>query len=112
MVPYLMNRILPRFPRLSAHLARELRTNCEAIDLLMEGKPAHVADLLMQRVKAIESNLQGKNWEVAGQQELVENREGLTSINEQLLMARQELKELKLREASKKTAKGIGGGDG
>ena len=48
LVPYLVNRILPRFPRVNPNTAKEFRTNCEALDLLTEGKPAFVADIIMQ----------------------------------------------------------------
>ena len=105
LVPYLVNRILPRFPRVNPHTAKELRTNCEALDLLMEGKPAFVADIIMQRIKAIESNLGGKSWKLASQQELVEQTEGLTSLSEELTMAKQQLQHLKLEEAEKKGQK-------
>ena len=102
LVPYLTNRLMPRFPRMSPHMAKELRTNCEALDLLMEGKPAYVADLIMQRIKALETNLSGKSWKLASQQELVEETEGLTSLSESLSMAKAQLTQLKLEEAEKR----------
>ena len=44
MVPYLVNRLIPKFPKMSAHIERELRTACEAMDQLGEGRPAGAAD--------------------------------------------------------------------
>ena len=109
MVPYLVNRLIPKFPKMSAHIERELRTNCEAMDQLGEGRPAGAADLMMQRVKALESTLRGDSWALAGQQEITDDVDGLTSLEERHMAAKQRLKQLQLEAAAKKVSSGGAG---
>ena len=75
MVPYLTHRLLPKNPKLDAHIQRELRTNCEALDSLMDGKPAQCADILMQRTKALETSIKS-GWKSAQHQEVTRDEEG------------------------------------
>lgn len=42
-----------------------------AIDLLLEGSLAALGDLLMQRLKALETAMQEQNWQSARHQELI-----------------------------------------
>ena len=109
MVPYLVNRLIPKFPKMSAHIERELRTNCEAMDQLGEGRPAGAVDLMMQRVKALESIRRGDSWALAGHQEITDVVDGLTSLEERHMAAKQRLKQLQLEAAAKKVASGGAG---
>ena len=102
--PYLVNRLIHKFPKMSAHIERELRTNCEAMDQLGEGRPAGAADLMMQRVTALESTLRGDSWALAGQQEITDDVDGLTSLEERHMAGKQWLKQLQLEAASKKVS--------
>ena len=51
----------------------------------------------------------GKPWSLASQHELVEDQHGLTTLSEKLLMAKQELREPKLRETQAKATSGGAG---
>jgi hypothetical protein len=94
---------------MSAHIERELRTACEAMDQLGEGRPAGAADFMMQRVKALESTLRGDSWAPAGQQEITDDVDGLTSLEERHMAAKQRLKQLQLESAAKKVSSGGAG---
>ena len=56
--------------KLGLRNVRELVTLAEAIDLLMEGQFAAVGDVLMQRMKAVESSVTD-GWQMASHQELI-----------------------------------------
>lgn len=49
---------------------RELLNLCTCIDALLRNRPASALDVLMQRVKAQEAQLQGQSWQVAQQMEI------------------------------------------
>ncbi len=83
--------------------SREMRTLAEALDALSQGKLPELADLLMQRFKALEVSVTDGNWHVAKQLEVLPSMDlGLTSLAERTDAAKQELVALKLREAGKK----------
>ena len=84
--------------------SRELRTLAEALDSLASGNLPAVADMLMQRFKAVEQKVQdGGGWGTASQLELISDRAvGLTTLAEQTVAARQLLLRLKLDEAKQK----------
>ena len=65
---------------------RELLTHCTAVDMLMNGRIAGALDLLMQRVKSIESTQQGVHYSVSQRLEVLP-QEGMT------LTGREEMKE-------------------
>ena len=110
MVPYLTNRLMPKHPKLDTRCARELRTHCEALDSLMEGKPAQCADLLMQRTKALETSLSA-GWRQATYQEVVREDEGLTTLEERLEVTKQELQQARLGGGGRRSQSGNRGGD-
>ena len=83
--------------------ARELRTLAEALDHLAQGRLPQVADLLMQRFKALEQSISDGHWGLASQMELVEEGgKTLASAKEQRTAARAELLRHKLEEARKR----------
>lgn len=60
----------------SPPVQRELLTIGSAVDLLLKAKPAAACDVLLQRLKAMESILAGSHWAVAQKQEPV-GKDGL-----------------------------------
>ena len=80
--------------------ARELRHVAECLDGLATGNLPCVADMLMQRFKALEQSVVDKGWATARHLELVPASEvGLASRAEQLAANKQELLRTKLEEA-------------
>lgn len=78
---------------LGAH--REMRTLCTALDLLARKLPAHAADLLGQRLKAIEKSCHG-HWQAALEL-LGPDSGGVLERGEEVFMNREHLLELKLK---------------
>ena len=76
------------------------------MDQLGEGRPAGAADLMIQRVSALGSTLRGDSWALAGQQEITDDVDGLPSLEERHMAAKQRLKQLQLEAASKKVSSG------
>ena len=79
------------------------------MDLLGEGRPAGAADLMIQRVTALGSTLRDDSWALAGQQEITDDVDGLMSLEERHMAAKQWLKQLQLEAASKKVSSGGAG---
>ena len=70
-------------------MLQEAMTVSTSIDLLLANRPAAAADVLCQRLKALESLYRGSHWTVARQLELVRTEQlGLTQENEGLEAAR------------------------
>ena len=87
--------------KLGMRNVRELLTLSEAIDLLMEGQFAAVGDVLMQRMKAVESSVTD-GWQLASHQELIPPAKATLSTNlERSYVARQALQARKLEESIK-----------
>ena len=85
--------------KLGLRNVRELVTLAEAIDLLMEGQFAAVGDVLMQRMKAVESSVTD-GWQLASHQELIPPAKASLSTNlERSFVARQALQSRKLEES-------------
>ena len=57
--------------KMAPAMAREALTLSHALDLLLRGRPADVADLLSQRIKALELQSSGVHYTVSQQQELL-----------------------------------------
>ncbi len=89
---------------------REIQTLARAVDMLLAGNLACLGDLLMQRLKALEISLQDGSWLTARHQELLPAAAAsLTSQAGRNRAAKEELREMKLREAleaAKKKSKG------
>ncbi|CAJ1461453.1 unnamed protein product [Effrenium voratum] len=82
---------------------RELVTLGTSLDLLMNGRLAELGDLLMQRLKALETSLTDQNWSAARHQELIPPvAASLTTLGERHRTARAELQQVKLKEALQK----------
>ena len=85
--------------KLGMRNVRELVTLAEAIDLLMEGQFAAVGDVLMQRMKAVESSVTD-GWQLASHQELIPPAKATLSTNlERSFVVKQALQSKKLEES-------------
>jgi hypothetical protein len=105
MVSYLTAIFHGRYPpeKVGIRTSRELRTLAEALEALSRGDLPSLADLLMQRFKALEVSVQDGSWATAQRLELLPAKDvGLASAEEQRAAARSELLHLKLEEAKKK----------
>lgn len=81
------------------------------LDLLLQGKPSSTADLLSQRLKALEALSRGAHWTVARQLELCRaDQGGIAEESEALDAAKQAREEEKLRTMTNR-APGYKGGD-
>eukprot|EP00438_Fugacium_kawagutii_P005652 Skav226154 [mRNA] locus=scaffold3275:7240:8613:+ [translate_table: standard] len=106
MMAYVNQVILSQHPQSSMGIRnyRELVTVGTAIDLLLSGHLAQLGDLLMQRMKALESSLNDQGWQQARHQELIPPvGASLTSEMERRRSAKQELASAKLKEAIQKS---------
>ena len=87
--------------KLGMRNVRELITLGEAIDFLMEGQFAAAGDVLMQRMKAVESSVTD-GWQLASHQELIPPAKATLSTNlEKSWVAKQALQAKKLEESIK-----------
>ncbi|CAE7799530.1 unnamed protein product [Symbiodinium sp. CCMP2592] len=101
---YLLTIMVPEYrTKVGVRLLRELKTLCKALDLVVEGEARRAADLLAQRVKAIEASLADDHWLKAQFLELVP-REGslLMETDEAVMAARQLALETKVKEAGQR----------
>ena len=82
---------------------RELRHVAECLDAIGAGNLTMVADMLMQRFKALEQSVTDKNWNMARHLEVLPLQDvGLTTQGEQLAASRAELLRAKLEQARAK----------
>lgn len=86
---------------------REAQTLGQALDLILEGQVARAGDLLMQRLKALESAVNDQSWNQARHQELIAPQTAsLSRVVEKEQAAKLEIRAAKLRGlVQKKTAK-------
>ena len=85
-------------PGCSAVMGQEVLSLAMAMDLLLSGKAAQCADLIGQRLKALEALSKGSHWTVGRQHELVRiDHGGLAEDAEHRAAARQAREEDKLR---------------
>eukprot|EP00438_Fugacium_kawagutii_P006300 Skav233308 [mRNA] locus=scaffold4193:88579:93795:+ [translate_table: standard] len=114
MMAYVNQVILSQHPQASMGVRnyRELVTVGTSIALLLEGKLPELGDLLMQRMKALESALNDQSWSQARHEELIPPMgASLTSEVERRRAAKQELTAAKLKEMTLKNrgGEGLGG---
>ena len=90
---------------LSPAMLQEVVTVASCIDALLQNKPAAAADILCQRLKALEGLSRGNHWSVTRQIELVRtDQHGLAQDVESLAAARRAREEGKLRALVSKPA--------
>ena len=97
--PYLHAIMLPHLgQKASLRSIRELRTLAMAIDHLAKKQPAHAADVLSQRLKAVERATQEGHWTSAQHLELITPEQGgLLERDEQIYVKNETLLDQKLR---------------
>lgn len=101
MMAYISQVVLCQHPpqAMGVRNHRELVTLGKAIDLLLSGQLGELGDLLVQRLKAVETAVADQNWSTARHQELIPAQAAsLTTEQERRKAARMELAQGKLRE--------------
>ena len=101
---YLTSVFHGQFPkdRVGLRTSREMATIATALDAISAGKLPQVADVLMQRFKALEQSVQDGGWDTAQHLELIPRAaSGLASSHEVAAAAKEQLAELKLIELRK-----------
>ena len=102
---YFYSILMPAHPLMGMRNSRETRTLCRALDLLAVKEYGQAADLIAQRVKALERNMVDNHWDRAQWAELLPP-EGTT------LMDREEDQMLAQEESLQNRLRGKGGGYG
>ena len=89
---YYLAIVLPLHgPTMGIRNQRELKTLCQVLDCLAAKKPAQAADLVAQRIKALEVGLTDGNWRRSQHLELIEGDGApLVDKDEEYLMAKEE----------------------
>eukprot|EP00435_Cladocopium_sp_Y103_P069951 s456_g34.t1 len=107
-VHYLMTVLFPQLgAKLNLRSQRELKTLCTAIDMLAVKQPAHAADVLTQRVKAVERATLDGHWGQAQFLELLSPEQGgLLERDEQVYTSREYLQDMKLRNLDSRWSRG------
>ena len=109
MMAYVSQVVLTQHPpgTIGVRNHRELRTLGRAIDMLIQGQLGELGDLLMQRLKAVETSLVDQGWHSAKHQELIPpHAASLTTEAERRRTARMEISANKLKEMTLKGRKG------
>lgn len=79
---------------------REAMTIGGALDLLLSGSLASLGDLLMQRLKALETAMQDQNWQAARHQELISPQmASLSTVAEKEMAGKSEVRLQKLKQS-------------
>ena len=85
-------------PQMSPSMGQECLTLTVAIDHLLQGRVSACADLLSQRVKALETLSKGAQWQVARQLELVRaDNQGIIDESESYQAAKRAREEAKIK---------------
>ena len=97
-VKYWYSILQPQHPTMGPRNARESRTLCRALDLLTEKRYGEAADLIAQRLKALERALVDGHWDRAVWCELL-SPEGTTLLDrdEDRMVAAEQLLQARLR---------------
>ena len=86
--------------KLNERDARELQTLATALDLLANGKPGAVGDLLIQRFKGLETTVRDEHGALGRRQELIPDlTTTATSGRERELALKELLREAKVKDA-------------
>jgi hypothetical protein len=105
---YYMRHIKPETSHHQVRNLREMKTICTALDHIAMGRAGQAADVLSQRLKAVELATKENDWSRACFLELVEeDTANLVSTDEQLLI-RKETEARDKQYVSKYSAKGSG----
>ena len=98
--------------KLNVRTARELRTLCVVLDCLGRDQPAHGADILCQRIKALEKSAQDGTWAATQFLELINPEQAsLLDRAEQVYLAKELALENKVKTQGQRTGEPRGKGD-
>ena len=93
--------------KLNIRTARELRTTCTVLDLLARHRPAHAADILSQRVKALERSCREGHWGSAQFLELIPgDQDSLLERAEEYFLKKETILDQKLHSQERMNTKG------
>ena len=111
--PYLQTVMTPSLGnKLNVRTSRELLTNCVALDYMAQGLHREAADVLSQRVKALERSAQDGHWQSAQFLELISpDQNSLLERSEQVYLAKEWILDRKVKDYDKTTPKQGGKGD-
>ena len=100
-VQYYMTVLYPQHKeKMTLRLQRELRTLAQGLDFLSLGDIERCADLLSQRMKALEMTVHDQNWARAQFLELIPlESAGLADAEEQRMATKEQVLEAKMRKA-------------
>jgi len=99
-VQYYLTVLYPQHKeKMPLRLQRELRTLSQALDYLGAGEPERCADLVAQRLKALELTIHDQGWSRAQFLELIPlESAGLADAEEQRMASKEQLMEAKMRK--------------
>lgn len=102
-VQYLLQILMPQMgSKANIRTQRELRTLMVVLDLLAKNSPGRAADVVAQRVKALERATNDGAWSSAQFLELIPSESSsLLDRDEQVYLSKEALLELKLRQGEK-----------
>ena len=97
---YLLTVLIPTHKeKLGVRLLREMRTVCASLDQIAGGQPERAADLMAQRLKALELQLVDNGWQRAQYLELIAPEGAhLAEMDEQRMAAREQATEAKMKQ--------------
>eukprot|EP00435_Cladocopium_sp_Y103_P023245 s3102_g5.t1 len=99
---YLQTMMLPALgQKANVRTSRELRTLCTVLDLMAQHKMPQAADIVAQRVKALERACQEGHWGAAQLLELIAGEQGLLDRSEQYYLSKEYIMEQKLKNLDK-----------
>ena len=112
-VQYYLTVLYPQHKeKMTLRLQRELKTLAQGLDFLSMGEVERCADLISQRLKALEMTVHDQNWARAQYLELIPlETAGLADTEEQRMATKEQVLEAKMRKALS-APKGGGKGTG
>lgn len=100
-------------PHMAPAMGQEVISISTALDLLLEGRPSASADILSQRLKALEGLSRGSHWSMTRQFELVRiDQPGIADEAEAYQAAKYAKEEEKIRSLMSRSPGGKGGDTG
>ena len=102
--------LFPAYRMMGIRNGREAKTLCRALDLLAKKETGAAADLLCQRLKALEKSLVGNDWSRAQYLELL-SPEGMTLVDrdEELMVQRENELQVKIQGKGRTRTSTVGG---
>jgi hypothetical protein len=76
--------------RISGAMARELLTHCSVIDALLEGKISQALDISLQRIKGLELQANGTNYQVSQRLEVIPSEVNILPTRQEMAIIQKE----------------------